>query len=107
MSRVNRYYDFYFSRKSAMDEDAIVRRLAPNLRRDVETHLLSRSVVVKTALFANERAYARPQHAIPLPHARPLSLQRRASRGSTRMARHNRTSQGHALAHAVPLCETH
>ena len=43
-SRVKRYYEFYFSRKSAMDEDAILAGLAPSLRREVLTHLLNKSV---------------------------------------------------------------
>ena len=42
--RVKRYYDFFYSRRSAMDEEAILANLAPTLRRDVQAHLLSRTV---------------------------------------------------------------
>ena len=34
-TRVKRYYEFYFSRKSAMDEDEILNGLAPALRKEV------------------------------------------------------------------------
>ena len=55
-ARVRRYYEFYFARKSAMDEDEILRHLAPTLRRTVHTHLLGRTVM-KIPIFSSERAY--------------------------------------------------
>lgn len=42
--RIRTYSEFYYSRKSAMDEDEILNALAPTLRRDAHKHLLSRSV---------------------------------------------------------------
>lgn len=54
--RVRRYYEFYYSRKSAMDEDEIVGGLAPTLRRDVQTHLMAQNVM-KIPLFSSERSY--------------------------------------------------
>lgn len=54
--RVRRYYEFYFSRKSAMDEEDIVSNLAPTLRRSVQIHLLGKSVA-RIPVFASERAY--------------------------------------------------
>jgi len=43
-TRVKRYFSFYYSRKSAMDEESIIASLAPTLRRDVLVHLLGRTV---------------------------------------------------------------
>ena len=34
-TRVRRYYEYYYSRKSAMDEEEIIDGLAPSLRREV------------------------------------------------------------------------
>ena len=44
VARVKRYYEFYLAQQSAMDEEEIVDALAPALKRDVQSHLLSRSV---------------------------------------------------------------
>ena len=49
--------EFYFSRKSAMNEEEIVAKLAPALQRSVQQHLISRTVL-KLPLFCNERPYA-------------------------------------------------
>ena len=38
--RVRRYYEFYYARKSAVDEQFILDNLAPTLRVDVQAHLL-------------------------------------------------------------------
>jgi len=54
--RVRRYYEFYFSRKSAMDEEEIVRNLAPALRRAVQEHLVHRTVA-RIPIFHPERSY--------------------------------------------------
>ena len=35
-----RYYEFYYARKSAVDEQFILDNLAPTLRVDVQAHLL-------------------------------------------------------------------
>ena len=51
-TRVKRYYEFYFSRKSAMDEEQILNCLAPALRREVLLHLLGKSVGRMPALAA-------------------------------------------------------
>ena len=55
-SRVKKYYENFYSRRSAMDEDAIVSQLAPTLQRDVQEHLMRRSVR-RIPLFHNERNY--------------------------------------------------
>lgn len=55
-ARVKRYYEFYFSQRSGMDEDDIIKCLAPTLQRDVQAHLLSRTVQ-KVPLFAEDRDY--------------------------------------------------
>jgi len=43
-TRVRKYYEFYYSRQSALDEEEMLKIMAPSLHRDVMTHLLSRSV---------------------------------------------------------------
>lgn len=43
-ARVRKYYEFYYSRQSAMDEDAILGNFAPSLKHDVMAHLLAQSV---------------------------------------------------------------
>ena len=55
-ARVRRYYENFYSRKSAMDEEAIVSNLAPTLRRSVQQHLLARSVE-RIPLFSSARSY--------------------------------------------------
>jgi len=55
--RIRKYYEFYFSRKSAMDEEAIIANLAPGLRQAAQAHLVHRTVT-RIALFAPERPYA-------------------------------------------------
>ena len=55
--RVRRYYEFYFSRKSAMDEEEIVRNLAPTLRRAAQAHLVHRTVM-RIPLFSSDRKYS-------------------------------------------------
>ena len=55
-ARVKRYFEFYFSRNSAMDEAEILAHLAPTLRRLVLHHLLSRSVM-RIPIFSEERSY--------------------------------------------------
>ena len=55
-TRVKRYYEFYYTRQSAMDEEFIVNQLAPTLRRDVQAHLLNRSIR-RLPLFASRRSY--------------------------------------------------
>ena len=51
MLRIRIADEYYFQRKSAMDEDEILNCLAPSLRRDVLTHLLGKSVA-KIQIFA-------------------------------------------------------
>lgn len=55
-TRVKRYIEFYYSRKSAMDEEDIMGLLAPTLRRHVQTHLMKRSTS-RIPLFGEERGY--------------------------------------------------
>ena len=54
--RVRRYYEFYFSRRSAMDEEQIVVNLPPALKHAVKAHLVHRTVA-RVPLFAKERSY--------------------------------------------------
>ena len=54
--RVKRYFEFYYSRKSAMDEEAIEAQLAPTLRLLVRTHMCKRSVM-EIPLFSEDRLY--------------------------------------------------
>lgn len=56
---LGRYYEFYFSRKSAMDEDEIIRNLAPSLKRAALSHLVHRSVQ-RIPLFESKRRYSTP-----------------------------------------------
>jgi len=42
-ARVRKYYEYYYARKSAMDEESILSHLAPSLRREVVHHLLERT----------------------------------------------------------------
>lgn len=43
-ARVRKYYEFYYSRQSALPEDEILANFAPSLKHDVMSHLLSRTV---------------------------------------------------------------
>ena len=70
--RVKRYYEFFYSRRSAMDEDDIVGQLAPTLRRDVQTHLLSRSVAC-IPLFQAERSYCTLDVQLEVHDPQPLT----------------------------------
>ena len=42
-ARVRRYFEYFVSRKSAMDEEEIIANLAPGLRREVVAHLLQKT----------------------------------------------------------------
>ena len=55
--RVKRYFEFYYSRKSAMDEEEIVGLLAPTLRRRVLSHLVGRSVMLIPLFNENQAGY--------------------------------------------------
>ena len=55
-ARIRHYYESYFSRRSAMDEEEILDNLAPTLRRSAYAHLLGRTVV-KIPLFSEKRSY--------------------------------------------------
>ena len=67
-TRVKRYFEFFYSRKSAMDEDEIVSLLAPTLRHSVHKHLL-RQTVKKIPIFASERSYAELKLQLAVHHA--------------------------------------
>jgi len=57
-SRVRHYFEYFYARKSAMDEDAIIANLAPALKREVVQHLL-RKTVQRIPMFSFEYcAYA-------------------------------------------------
>ena len=67
-ARVKRYFEFFYSRKSAMDEDEIVNLLAPTLRRSVQKHLLQKTVE-KIPIFSSERSYAELKLQLAVHHA--------------------------------------
>ena len=52
--RIRAYYEFYFSRKSAMNEDEIINNLAPTLKRAALIHLLGKTVQ-RIPLFHGEK----------------------------------------------------
>ena len=49
--RISRFYEFYYTRTSPLDEDAIYDGLPPALRREMMEHLLSRSVVSRVPML--------------------------------------------------------
>ena len=55
-TRIRRYFEFYYSRRSAIDDDEILSQLAPSLRREVQQHLLSQSVA-RVPLLDMDRSY--------------------------------------------------
>ena len=50
---VRRYYEYYFTRRSPVDEETLLDQLTPSLRRDVLTHLLNKTVA-RIPLFSSE-----------------------------------------------------
>ena len=52
-ARVRKYSEVFYSRQSAMDEEAIIENLAPSLRREVVRHLL-RKTVKNIPMFSEE-----------------------------------------------------
>ena len=52
-ARIRKYAELYYSRQSAMDEEAIVAGLAPALKREVVVHLLRKSVA-RIPMFSDE-----------------------------------------------------
>jgi len=54
--RVKRYFEFYHSQRSSIDEEHIIQRMAPALQRDVQSHLL-KSTVRAIPLFSDSRSY--------------------------------------------------
>ena len=52
-ARVRKYFEVFYSRQSAMDEEDIISHLAPSLKREVVKHLIGKSVA-RIPMFSEE-----------------------------------------------------